>query len=135
LGCGGDGLIHEMLNGFKLRNDVMGDVNSPLKLRSASLLCGSAGSVASFMIIRWKLDRKLYFNSVFCLSRVSFVQAKTMIYETNGPISLIYGYHTMSTGFIADAVSNSSWMRFLGEKRYTLGMLREIIRNKKVDSE
>ena len=52
IGVGGDGLIHEILNGFKTRPDIQQNPNC-LKMRCASLMGGSACSTVSFMAIRW----------------------------------------------------------------------------------
>jgi hypothetical protein len=125
IGCGGDGLVHEMLNGFRTRPDS-GDDN--VGLRCTSFLGGSASSMASLLAINWGLDKLSNINVAYAITRQKFINAQTAIYQTNGSFPEIYSFHTYSSGFIADAVSNSRWLRCIGETRYTVGMITEIIK-------
>lgn len=134
IGVGGDGMVHEILNGFKERPDVIAN-KSKLKMRCASFMGGSACSTVSFMAIRWKLDKFSLYNNIYIITRCRLYISKTMEIETNGEYQLIHSYHTLSSGYIADVVKNSEFLRFLGELRYLILLVTEIFRNKTTSSE
>ena len=129
IGVGGDGLMHEILNGFKTRPDVQ-DCVSNQKMRCASMMGGSACSVVSFMAMRWKLNKFSLYNNLYIITRCRLFNSKTMEIETNGKQKKIYSFHTLSSGYIADVVKNSEFQRFLGELRYLIMLIVGIFTNK-----
>ena len=125
VGCGGDGLVREMVIGFRIRP---GCKNDNVGLSCTSFLGAGASCMASMLAVNWGLDKLSNINVAYAITRKKFINTQTAIYQTNGPQPEIYSFHTYSSGFIADLVENSGWLRCLGGTRYTLGFLTKVIK-------
>ena len=58
-----------------------------------------------------------------------------MVIETNGEQKIIHSFHTLSSGYIADVVKNSQFLRFLGELRYFILLIAGLFVDKKRESQ
>lgn len=100
--CGGDGLVHEVINGFYMRED-----HHYLNLRLGSLVGGEASSMAINQSVEWKLsDKANLFNTLWGMTRGRFKPINICRYSTDGNQPLIYGFNNFEMGFLADVVSH-----------------------------
>ena len=112
INVGGDGILHEVLNGYYARAD-----HKTFKLRVGSMLGGSACGLAFAACREWKCGKDQE-SCIYVLTRARFQRLNITKYITNGSIPVIYGVMMNTFGFIADVDFNSEKFRYLGDARF-----------------
>ena len=98
---GGDGIINEILNGFKKKKI---DSGKPMKLRVAPILGGSAGAGSSAGVKGYDLAPKDLNNALFVVTRCRFKKASYFKVITDQVQDPFYGFWGLVIGFSSDVV-------------------------------
>lgn len=93
----GDGLVHELINGYYERND-----HDQLKLRFGAFPGGRENNAAWMSQWSYNLNEPDPINVLWAVTRMHFEPLDICKYETNGPRDIIYGFHNCSMGYITD---------------------------------
>lgn len=96
----GDGLIHELINGYLHRND-----HDDLKLRLCAFPGGSRNCAAYMSHWSYGLETSSPINSLWAATRMHFEPLSISKYQTNGPQETIYGFHDSCIGLFSDVVA------------------------------
>ena len=95
---GGDGTVHEAINGF-YKNPNLQELN----LRIGCLMGGGACASSVNQGLGWGLCcGENGFNSLWALTRARFQPMNIIRMATDGPQPVIYGFHSLSLAFVAD---------------------------------
>lgn len=114
--CGGDGQVHEIINGFYSRQDC-----NDLSLRFGSLLGGCNSSAAYAQSWAYKLSNKPnQIHALWALTRCHFKRLSICMYNTDGPQKVIFGFHSMGLNCPADVCLNRELLR--GNKKSVKGI-------------
>ena len=86
----GDGTIQEALQGFHIREDL-----NEFMFRLASFPGGGATAAAGNQCYHHGLDRvSKAANCLYVTTRLNFTQISITKYDTDGPVPIIYGFHS-----------------------------------------
>ena len=110
--CSGDGIPHEIINGFYQRPD-----HELQKLRLGALPGGSGSGICLNANLDWGLKRDVV-NSMYVLTRAKFQGLNVTKYKTNGSTPIIYGFLSYSIGYFSDLDINSEFLRCMGNARF-----------------
>jgi len=109
----GDGVIHELMNGFYARNDY-----NELNLRIAPLVCGGGkNSMTLNSLKEWNYEKTLL-NCLYVLTKAKFRDVTVTKYLTNGKSNVIYGCVGYMFGYYSDVDLNSDFLKFLYNWKY-----------------
>jgi len=84
----GDGLVHELINGYYKRPD-----HEELKLRFGAFPGGSANCASWMGQWSYNLNELDLINTLWAVTRMHFEPLDICKYETNGDIDTVYGFH------------------------------------------
>ena len=96
----GDGLIHELINGYYDRND-----HEELKLRMCAFPGGSRNCASYMSQWSYGLEQVDPINALWACTRMHFEPLSITKYTTNGPEETIYGFHDSCIGLLSDIVA------------------------------
>lgn len=96
---GGNGLVHEVINGFMLRSD-----RCDLKLVIGCIGLGHCSATSATTLKDMDLPEysKNLINSIYAITRSKPKPLAIFEYETDGPTKQIFGFHSFVTGFPLD---------------------------------
>ena len=114
ISVGGDGIAHEIVNGYYQRLDF-----KEVKLRLGFLLGGSACGLAASACLGWGLT-KTQDNLVWVMTRGRFSSGAITKYITDGDVKVIYGLGCFFHGFLSDVDFKSEKWRWMGESRFKI---------------
>lgn len=116
--CSGDGVPHEVFNGFAKRNDAMRALN---KIAVCQLPGGSGNAMC------WNLTG----TGSASLATVAIIKGKRrsidLLSVTQGNSRLI-SFLSQSVGMIAEVDLGTEHLRWMGDARFTVGLLQRISR-------
>jgi sphingosine kinase len=115
----GDGLVHEVLNGFASRRDWDMKEN-PITLAHfpSGSGCALSENIARFSNTESNLESVVYAACHWRTTSLPIYKYKITTHD--GTEKIIYGFLSLSLGFFADVDIGSEIMRFLGSARFDI---------------
>jgi len=111
---GGNGTVHEVVNGYMLRED-----RDMMNLRIGTIATGEISAASGKACEDFKLSRAPdVINSLYALTRSRLRPITVFEYENDGPEPLVYGFHSFGVGLPAQVVLDQNAARKKSNKPY-----------------
>ncbi|KZT09459.1 uncharacterized protein LAESUDRAFT_694967 [Laetiporus sulphureus 93-53] len=119
----GDGLVHEVINGFAQHRDPEGAFRVPI----APVACGSGNGLPLNL-----LGPQDGYD--VCAGALNAIKGKPMhidLCSVTQKDKTVYSFMSQTVGLFADLDIGTEWLRFLGSTRFVVGFVIEVLKMKR----
>lgn len=118
----GDGLFHEVLNGIMKRNDWESVIrNVPL-----GVIPGGSGNGLAHSLLHHSNENHSDLTANAFLIAKNYTSSFDVCAVNHFKFGRLYSFLSLEVGFIADVDLESEWMRFLGDGRFVVQVIRRL---------